>query len=116
MITDFEEASTHEIALLTLNSFEPYKDVSEYAASLGNRWELGKAGSQNGVVLLFSREKNLIHITAGEGVKNALTDKVCQEIISYTIIPEFQKENYYEGIKLGLQQIMEKLNSGQPND
>ena len=116
MITDFEISSTHEIALVTKDDFGPYKDITEYASSLGNFWEVGKASSQNGVVFLVSIDKNLVHISAGQGMKEVLTEKVCQEIISYTIVPEFKNENYYEGIKLGLEKIMEKLNGTTIND
>jgi uncharacterized protein len=112
----YEESSSNEIALVTVIDLGPYKDVSEYAASLGNQWELGKAEQKNGVLLLVSLERNLIHIAAGEGTKQVLTDKACQEIISYTIVPEFKQERYFEGIKLGLEAIIERLNSNTPND
>jgi len=49
-----------------------------------------------------------IRISTGYGTENILTDEICQKIIDEKIIPEFKKGNYYEGIEIGIIELIDK--------
>lgn len=110
LISNYEAESSNEIALVLVDNFGPYQDVAEYTAELGNKWGVGKTGANNGVVFLVSISKRVVRISTGKGLEEVLTDQVCQEIINNYIIPQFKSQNYFGGIKIGVEQLIAQLN------
>ena len=109
LLTALEAETGHEIALVVVDDFRPYKDVAEYATALGNDWGIGKTDRNNGVIFLISMNKRVVRIATGTGLEASLTDQFCQEIINNQIIPKFKNQNIFGGIKTGLEAIATKL-------
>ena len=108
IITEYEERTTREIAIVTINSIEPYEDISDYSSDLANEWGIGKSESDNGLLILFSKKLREIRISTGYGTEKILTDMLCKKVIDETIIPEFKKGDYYSGIEKGMTELMKK--------
>ena len=108
IINDYEQKTTREIAIVTVESIEPYKNIAIYSTDLANEWKIGKAKKNNGLLILFSKNLREIRITTGYGTEKILTDEVCKKVIDETIIPEFKKGDYYSGIKEGLTALIKK--------
>ena len=49
-----------------------------------------------------------IGIATGLGTELILTDEICKNVIDQTIIPEFKDGNFYDGIKNGVVELIEK--------
>ena len=60
--------------------------------------------------MLIAKEDRVMRIEVGYGLEGYVTDAKSSYIIRNIITPEFQKENYYQGIKNGLEEII-KLSS-----
>lgn len=108
MIDSFEKATTNEIALLTIDTIAPYTDMGEYASALGSRWGVGKKDKDNGVTIVISSDMREMFIASGIGTAAILNDTVLQQVIDNEMIPQFREGRPYEGIKLGLQSLMNK--------
>jgi len=106
LITRYEQKTTNEIVIVTINSIEPYFDFNQYAVDLFNYWGVGKKDKNNGLVFLFSKSLKKIRISTGIGTEKILTDNFCKSIIDQLIIPQFKEDKYYDGILFGLAELI----------
>ncbi|MGB5942348.1 MAG: TPM domain-containing protein, partial [Leeuwenhoekiella sp.] len=60
------------------------------------------------LILLFSISQRAIRISTGENVKNVLPEEMCRNIINRIILPKFQEQDYFGGIKQGLEVLIAK--------
>ncbi len=97
LITDLEQKTTAEIAVVTIQSLAG-ETVESYAVDLFEKWGIGKKGKDNGVLLLIALGERKVRIEVGYGLEGILPDGLCGEIIRQKIIPNFKKGNYDEGI------------------
>ena len=110
MISDFEKQTTVEIAVLTLDTSVVSKEnFDAHILTVANRWGVGKAGKDNGVVIGISAGHRYISIQNGYGVEKQLTDAEIKQIIDNAFIPKFKRGNYYKGTKAGLKALMHEL-------
>lgn len=108
IITNYEKATTRQIAFITLKSIEPYNNIIDYSTDLANEWGIGKVKENNGILIILSSNLRKIRISTGYGTEKILTDEICKEIIDNTIIPEFKQGEYYTGIEKGILAIINK--------
>lgn len=85
------------------------EDINYLAANWGEKWGIGQAGKDNGVVLMLARNDRKVAIQAGRGTEGSLTDLMAKRIIEQRIIPEFKKGDYYYGLDRGTDGIFEVL-------
>jgi uncharacterized protein len=93
-------------------------DKASYAFELGNRWGIGRADKDNGVVMLIKSEApdRGIFIATGYGAEGALPDITAGRIIRNTMAPYFRQQQYFEGINAGLDDIIRALSGEFKND
>lgn len=86
-------------------------DKASYAFELGNRWGIGRADKDNGVVMLIKTEapERGIFIATGYGTEGALPDITAGRIIRNTMGPYFRQQEYFQGINAGLDDIIQAL-------
>ncbi|GFZ85417.1 hypothetical protein GCM10011531_15720 [Aquaticitalea lipolytica] len=108
IISEYEEKTTREIAIVTVNSIVPYENISDYSTDLANEWGIGNSETDNGLLILFSKNLQEIRISTGYGTEKILTDELCKKVIDETIIPEFKKGDYYSGIEKGMTELIKK--------
>ena len=106
----YEQQTSNQIAVATVNSIEPYDEIQWYATDLANYWGIGKKERDNGLLILLNKNKREIWIATGIGTEKILTDKIVKDIIDSSIIPEFKKGSYYDGIVKGVEEIKVKWN------
>lgn len=109
LIKEHELLTTDQISVVTLTSITPYENIADYSLHLANYWGVGREGKDNGVLIALGRELREIRIQNGFGIEERLTDSETQKIIDELMIPEFKKDNYYEGLKKGIEAIIVEL-------
>ncbi len=109
IITFNEKQTSNEIAIVTLNSNMLGKcSLEDYAIALGKNWGVGKKEKNNGIVMAISKDLRQITIRNGYGIEKIFSNAETGSIIDSIIIPEFKKDNYFEGTRQGLLAIIEK--------
>ncbi len=106
----YEEETTRQIAVVTIDSITPYQDIKDYAVGIGAYWGVGQKGKDNGLVIAVSNKLRTIGIATGLGTEKQLTDAICKQVIESTFIPHFREGNYYQGISNGLDSLIYKWN------
>lgn len=93
-----------QLAVLTIPSLEG--EVLElYSMKVAEKWKLGSAEKDTGVLLLIALEERSIRIEVGYGLEGILTDTKCGLIIRNIIAPEFRNGNYQAGIVNAIKNI-----------
>ncbi|MFD0992826.1 TPM domain-containing protein [Tenacibaculum geojense] len=108
IIYDYNIETTRQIVVVTIDSISPYSDIQKYATDLSNYWGVGDAEKNNGLTIVMCSPCRQIGIATGNATALILTDEICINVIDQTIIPEFKNGNFYDGIKNGVIELIEK--------
>jgi uncharacterized protein len=114
----FADSTSNQITIVTIKSIGDY-EVSDYATQLGNRWGIGKAGRNNGVLILAAINEHRMNISVGKGLESALTDLVSGRIIRNEMAPAFREGKYYLGFDRALNAVKAATKgeyTGEPRD
>ncbi len=106
-LSNYEAETSREIAVVTIASTSPYNNINDYATDLGNEWGVGKEDINNGLLIVLCKNSREIRISTGYGTEKSLTDSICQRVIDKTMIPYFREGNYFDGIDVGLDELMQ---------
>ncbi len=106
-LIDYEQKSTNEIAIVILDSVSIDKDFANYCINLSNAWGVGKAGKNNGLMFIMDAKNYRMRINTGEGTEKVLTDEICGLVMNEVIIPNFKRGDYYEGLKYGVDDLIQ---------
>lgn len=110
LITEYEKQTQIEIAIVTIDSsMTSAEKFDNYTLELANYWGVGKKDLDNGVLIGVSSTLRRIRIQNGFGIEEILSDEETKKIIDAFFIPNLKNGDYFEGIKLGTIEIMEKL-------
>lgn len=109
IIKKHQDETTNQISIVTISTFAPYKKLSDYSLDLFKSWEIGTKEKNNGVAIVFGKKMRQIRITVGVGLEEKLSDRETKMILDFRVIPYFQKEDYYNGIKSGLLEIIKQI-------
>lgn len=105
-LIEYEARTTREIAVVLVDDLGPYTDIVQYGTDLGNAWGIGKKDLNNGVVLVLCVPLRKVGISVGLGAEQVLTDSVCQAIIDELMMPKFRQQDYFFGLRAGINTIM----------
>ncbi|MBO0592961.1 TPM domain-containing protein [Cellulophaga sp. E16_2] len=106
LLYDYESETNRQIVVVTIERLTPYDNIQEYGTDLGQAWGVGSTDRNNGMVIIICKPCRQIGIATGSGTREVLTDRICNEIITNTIVPEFKNGNFYDGIKIGLNELI----------
>lgn len=114
LITKLKTQTGSEMAVVTLPDSQPYGSTKELATELFNRWKIGQAGKDNGVLLVISLGDRRVEIETGYGVEDRLPDAKVGAIIEQRITPAFKAKNYGGGTLAGTEAIVNALEEQTP--
>lgn len=103
-LESLENEAGIQIAVLTVRSLEG-DAIEAFAHTAAEMWRLGRAGEDNGALLVIAQAERKIRIETGYGLEGALTDTKCGLIIRNEIAPAFRSGAYSKGIVNGVKAI-----------
>ena len=86
------------------------EDIFDYAMRVGEKWQLGSAKRDNGLLMAIAVNDRRIQILTGYGLEGVIPDIVASRIIRNQMTPYFQQGQYAQGIQAGLNEIERVLN------
>lgn len=104
----YSDSTSTQIVVAIISSTEG-ENINYLGAQWGQKWGIGQADKDNGVLILLAKDDRRIAINTGYGVEGSLTDLMSKRIIESVIIPEFKKEDYYSGLDKGSDAIFKVL-------
>ena len=106
MLYDYDIKTTRQIVVVTVDNIAPYSDIQKYASDLGDKWGVGSANKNNGLVVVLCLPLRKVGIATGTGSELILTDETCKSVIENIMVPEFKGGRYYTGIKNGISELI----------
>ena len=110
LVQNFEQNSTTQIAIVTLNSLES-RSIEELSLEIARGYKLGQKEDSNGVLLVVAPNEKKVRIEVGYGLEGVLTDAISSQIINSVMIPQFKNGNMSEGVKDGVLAIIKVASS-----
>ncbi|MDD5416735.1 MAG: TPM domain-containing protein, partial [Candidatus Aenigmarchaeota archaeon] len=86
LFSNIDEQTTAEMTLLTVDTIAPM-EMSQYAQEVFDKWKIGKADKDNGLLILYSKEENKIWVSVGYGLEGILPDSKIGRILDETYVP-----------------------------
>ena len=96
-LVTFSRETTTQIAVVTWDDLQGY-DINDFTQRLGQKWGIGQAEYDNGLLILISPEMREISIQTGYGVEGAVPDAIAKRLIENVILPAFRQGDYYSGL------------------
>lgn len=108
-----ERATGAELAVVTVSDVGS-RTPKEFATELFNRWHIGKAGRDNGALLLIAVGPRRVEIETGYGVEGVLPDARAGRLLREFVVPRFKQGDYSGGAVAGASEIARVLGAGRP--
>jgi len=99
-----EEETGAQVAVLTILSLEG-DPIEDFSIRVVETWELGRAGVDDGVLILIVRNDRRMRIEVGYGLEGALTDAQAGRIIDRLMAPRFRSGDFEGGVDAAVEAV-----------
>jgi len=104
----YSDTTSTQIVVAIISSTEG-ENINYLGANWGEKWGIGQAKEDNGILILLARDDRRIGINTGKGIEYLLTDALSRRIIERDIIPYFKQGDYYGGLNRASDAIFEVM-------
>jgi uncharacterized protein len=104
----FEQKKGSQIAVLMLPSTQA-ESIEQYSIRVAERWKIGRARADDGVILLIAKNDHRLRIEVGYGLEGAIPDLVAKRVIREVIAPHLLADDFFGGIREGTQALMKLI-------
>lgn len=108
-LSDYYRTTARTIFVATVPSLDG-EEIEPYAQELAERWDIGGAETENGLLFLVAPNERRMRIHTARGLQERMTDIMSGRIIRDVVTPRFKAEDYSGGIAAGVDAILEQLN------
>ncbi len=95
---DLERKTGVEMVVVTVNSLSPYATAPEYASALYNKWGIGTAQQEHGVLVLLTVQERQAALTVGKRMMPVITQEVVRRVGRDYLDPSLKTGHYGEGL------------------
>lgn len=104
-LQQYSQQTSSQIAVVLIPTTGD-EDIAQYTAQLGDKWGIGRAKLNNGVLFLVAKNDRKVFIATGQGLQGVLPDAYLAQLIRQGILPYFKQGQYAQGINVGLDNII----------
>jgi uncharacterized protein len=104
----YNDSTSTQLAIVLIHSTGEYS-IDEYAIELGDKWGVGQANKDNGIMILAAIDDHRVFIATGEGVEGRMPDMIARRIVDNNIVPYFKNSDYYGGLNEAADVIFQTL-------
>jgi uncharacterized protein len=111
LIRALQQASGDVVVVATVDTFQPYADINEYAVKMfenGGRG-IGQRGKDNGLLVLLAVKDRRVRVEVGYDLEQFITDGFAGQVSRQTMAPEFEQGRYGPGLLAGVSQLVERI-------
>ncbi len=111
MIRSLMAASGDVVVVATVDTFQPYGDIREYAVKMfENRGRgIGQKGKDNGLLILLAVKDRQVWVEVGYDLEEFITDGFAGETSRKAMVPDFRRGAYGPGLLAGLTAIVGRI-------
>ncbi|MCC6474165.1 MAG: TPM domain-containing protein [Burkholderiales bacterium] len=110
-LREFSQRRGSQIAVLLVPTTRP-EAIEQFSMRVAEAWKIGRAGKDDGVIVLVAKNDREMRIEVGYGLEGAIPDAVAKRIVDGYLAPRFRQGDFYGGLRAGIAAI-EKLIEGE---
>lgn len=103
-LLDYSKSKGSQIVVYTVDTTAP-EDLFSFGMRVTEKWRLGRAQQNDGVLFLIAKDDRKNQIFVGRGLEGAITDVDAHHILSRTVKPAFQQGDFDGGINAAVTQL-----------
>lgn len=104
----YSDTTSTQIVIAIISSTNG-EGVDMVGAKWGQKWGVGQAREDNGIIILLARDDRKVDINTGYGIESIISDRDAERIINRVMIPQFKTGNYYTGLDGGVDALIDGL-------
>jgi len=104
-IINYEQNTGSQIVVLIIET-TGQETIEEYSIRVAEKWKIGTAENDDGIILLIAKNDRKLRIEVGYGFEDKVPDIAAKWIIDEQITPEFKKGDFVGGINNGVEQLI----------
>lgn len=111
LIRSLQQASGDVVVVATVDTFQPYADIRQYAVKMfenGGRG-IGQRGTDNGLLVVLAVKDRQVWVEVGYDLEEFVTDGFAGETSRQYMVPEFRRGNYGAGLLAGVSRIVGRI-------
>lgn len=97
LLADLERKTTAQVKVLTVATTEG-EDFFEFVQRHAELWKLGRAGKDNGALIVLAFQERKVRVQTGYGLEGALPDSWCGSLTRQIANRHFQADRYSQGL------------------
>jgi uncharacterized protein len=94
---DLIKANGTEMAIVIIDTTDG-RDIESYAQELFQKWEIGKKGTDNGLLVVVALNDHKWRVQTGYGIEGVLPDTLAARIMQDLAVPAFKEGKYGKGL------------------
>ena len=106
-LQEYWNTTSIAVVVITVDSMNG-NDQFDYSLGLFNCWTIGDK-TNRGVLIFIAKNEHKISIRTGKGIEFLMTDAESGEIIHNDMEPLFHDRKYSDGVDVGVQKVIAKL-------
>lgn len=103
-----EQRKGSQLAFVIVNTTGP-ESIEAYTLRVAEAWRIGRAGVDDGVIVLAAIRDRRLRIEVGYGLEGAVPDAIAKRIITEEIVPRFRAGDYGGGLEAGAQALIARI-------
>jgi uncharacterized protein len=113
-ILELKRASGDVVVVATIDTFQPYGDIREYAVKMfENRGRgIGDKGKDNGLLVVVAVKDERVQVEVGYDLEQFITDGFAGEVSRNDMVPYFARGEYGPGLQAGVTRIIGRAAQG----
>jgi uncharacterized protein len=114
LIRALQQASGDVVVVATIDTFQPYADLREYAVKMFENGGagIGQKGKDNGLLVVLAVKDRRVWVEVGYDLEGFVTDGLAGQISREEMAPLFGQGRYGAGLAAGVQRIVERVAQG----
>lgn len=104
-LLDFQKRTGHQFVVVTVPDLQG-ESPEDFGYKLGRHWGIGRAGADDGMILLHAVKERKVRLEVGRGLEPVVTDALSSEVVDGTVIPLFKEKQFAQGIEAGADKAM----------
>ena len=111
----YEDTTSNQLVVLMIPTLNGYP-MTMFTYDVSEKNKIGTEKNDNGVLLFIAKNDRKLRIEVGYGLEGALPDALASSIIRNEIVPYFKRDEYYTGIKNGIDAIISAIGGEYTSD
>lgn len=103
----FSESKKGELVILTVTTMNGLS-IDEFGIRVGEKWKVGHAGIDNGIIMIISTGERKVKIEVGRG--SEITDAQAGQILDTYMVPLLKQDKWAEAIIAGTEALITLIN------